>query len=71
MAQREQRNGPDHPSLQTALAAHARGSFEVIIGIASECNVGWKDAAEAYPDVFRREAQAVLDRIANARTNRR
>lgn len=70
MARREERNGPEHPSLQQALAAHARGSFDVIRGIANECNVGWDDAAGAYPDIFLREAKAVLDRIANARSRR-
>lgn len=71
MAQREQRNGPNHPPLQKALAAHARGSFDVLKSIATECNVSWQDAVDAYPEVFGRETQAILDRIANARSNRR
>jgi len=36
-------------SFQDALAAHARGSFDILKTVASEFNIKWSDAVDAYP----------------------
>lgn len=57
-------------SFQDALAAHARGSFDVLKTIASEFNIKWDEAVAAYPAAFERETNAILARIANAKSRR-
>lgn len=60
----------NNKSFQDALAAHARGSFDVLKTIATEFNIKWDDATAAYPAAFERETNAILARIENAKSRR-
>lgn len=65
--QQRPRGNVNDRAFQQAAAAHARGSFDVIKTIASELNIQWQDACNAYPAIFEHETNAILDRINNAR----
>jgi hypothetical protein len=69
--QKTERNPVTDQDLQDALRAHAKGSVDVVIAIASNRSVRWADALDAYPQMFADAAQEVQDRIARARENRR
>ena len=61
---------PRVEQLTEALAAHAKGSVDVIVNLASACDVGWDEALRAYPDAYKAAAKAVLERATAARDRR-
>jgi hypothetical protein len=63
--------GEDNRQLKEVLEARARGEVDFVMGIASALKVTWEDALATYPEVFKRTADAVLQRVAAARDRRR
>jgi hypothetical protein len=53
------------------LAARARGEVDFVATIASVCTARWEDAFATYLKLFKREADATLQRVAMARDRRR
>jgi hypothetical protein len=53
--------------LKEALEAHAMGSVDVIVSLASVCQVDWEEALRAYQEHCRGAAKALLERAAAAK----
>lgn len=50
-----------------AMTAHARGSCDAILALATVRSVPWDDALRSYPAMFQTAAADLLERIAKAR----
>jgi hypothetical protein len=60
-----------NPLLMETLSARAKGEVNFVLCVATALSVPWEDALAVYPEVFRREAAVVLERVAAARERRR
>jgi hypothetical protein len=61
----------DDQQLIDTLAARAKGEVDFVLTVATVRQVPWETALAAYPEVFRREADAVLERVTAARERRK
>jgi hypothetical protein len=57
--------------LKEALEAHARGSVDVIVSLASACQVDWEEALRGYQEHYRTAAKALLERAQAAKERKR